>query len=92
MVLLVEAAVFGSAALMHAGILMRGYEHRAARTAESVIALALRVGVIGSVARPASSRAIGLGVQLFALVGTAVGIAPENGTVRRRTTIIATHR
>jgi hypothetical protein len=55
-----EAAVFGNAALMQAGMLMRGYEHRAARTAESVITLVLLVGVIGSVARPASSRAIGL--------------------------------
>jgi hypothetical protein len=70
----VEAAVFGSAALVHAGVLVRGYEHAAARTAESVIALVLFVGLAATVLAPGSSRGIGLGVQGFALLGTAVGI------------------
>ena len=72
--LVVEAAVFGSAALIHAGILMSVYEHRAARTAESVIALVLLAGLVGTAIAPQSSRGIGLGAQAFALFGTAVGI------------------
>jgi hypothetical protein len=70
----VEAAVFGSAALLHAGVLVGGYEHAAARTAESVIALVLLVGLAASVLASGSSRGIGLGVQGFALLGTAVGL------------------
>ena len=72
--LAVEAAVFGSAALVHAGVLVRGYEHAAARTAESAIAFVLLVGLAASVLAPGSSRGIGLGVQGFALLGTAVGL------------------
>src|SRR5262249_2623128 len=66
--LAVEAAVFGGAALVHAGVLVGGYEHAAARTAESVIALVLLVGLAASVLAPGSSRGIGLGVQGFALL------------------------
>jgi hypothetical protein len=69
-----EAAVFGSAALVHAGMLVRGYEHSSARTAESVIALVLLVGLVASFVMPESSRGIGLGAQGFALLGTGVGI------------------
>ena len=72
--LAVEAAVFGSAALVHAGVLVRGYEHAAARTAESAIAFVLLVGLAASVLAPGSSRSIGLGVQGFALLGTVVGL------------------
>src|SRR5947208_9737781 len=42
--LLFEAATFVVAALSHFGILVSGYEHRAAGTAESVIAGVLLVG------------------------------------------------
>lgn len=72
--LVAETAIFESAALIHAGVLMSGYEHRGARTAESVIALVLLVGLVGSVIAPQSSRGIGLGAQVLALVGTCVGI------------------
>jgi hypothetical protein len=72
--LVVEAALLGSAALIHAGILISGYEHRAARTAETVIALVLFAGFVGTGIAPQSSRGIGLGAQAFALVGTCVAI------------------
>ena len=72
--LIAEVAIFGSAALIHAGALIRGYEHRAARTAESVIALVLLIGLVGSVIAPQSSRGIEIGAQAFALLGTCVGI------------------
>jgi hypothetical protein len=72
--LAVEAVVFGSAALVHAGVLVHGYEHVAARIAESVIALVLFVGLAASAVTPGSSRTIGLAAQGFALLGTAVGL------------------
>jgi hypothetical protein len=72
--LLLETAVFGAAALMHAGVLVHGYEHDKAEIAESVIALVLFGALVGTVIAPSSSRGIGLAAQGFALVGTLVGI------------------
>jgi hypothetical protein len=72
--LAVEAAVFGLAALMHAGILIQGYEHAKASTAESVIAIGLAAGLAATTLWAASSRAIGLWTQGFALFGTLVGL------------------
>jgi hypothetical protein len=69
-----EAAAFGVAALVHAGWLIGGYEHREARIAETVIATVLAVGLIITWIRPASFRLAGLAVQGFALLGTLVGI------------------
>ena len=69
-----ETALFGTAALIHAGVLLHGHEHASARTAETVIALVLLAGLVWSVIAPAAIRAIGLGAQGFALVGTLVGI------------------
>jgi hypothetical protein len=69
-----EASVFGTAALMHAGALVSGYEHGKAETAESVIALVLIAGVIATISAPSASRGIGLAAQAFALLGTLVGI------------------
>lgn len=70
----VEAVVFCGAALVHAGVLVRGYEHAKAATAEGVIAAVLLVGLMGSVIAPSSSRRIGLAAQGFALLGTLVGL------------------
>lgn len=72
--LLVEAAGFGAAALVHAGLLAQGYEHREAAIAESVIAIVLTSGLAATVIAPVRSRAIGLAAQGFALLGTLVGI------------------
>lgn len=70
----IEAIAFVMAALIHAGVLTDGYEHHEATIAESVIAGVLTLGLLGSVMSPRSSRAIGLAVQGFALLGTLVGI------------------
>jgi hypothetical protein len=70
----VEAAAFTAAALVHAGVLVDGYEHREACIAESVIAAVLLVGLAFTWIRPRSSRAAGLAAQGFALLGTLVGI------------------
>lgn len=72
--LLVEAAAFGAAALVHRGVLMRGYEHREAAIAESVLAAVLLAGLIASVAFPRWTRAAGLTAQGAALFGTMVGV------------------
>ncbi len=69
-----EVSTFGLAALVHAGVLMHGLEHSHARTAETVIAAVLLAGLAGTVVARASSRAIGLVVQGFALLGTMVGL------------------
>jgi hypothetical protein len=70
----IEGAAFIAAALTHFGLLIGGYEHQKAGTAESVIGIVLLVGLALTWIRPASIREIGLAVQAFALVGTLVGI------------------
>jgi hypothetical protein len=74
LVLCLQAAVFAGAALVHTGVLMSGSEHRAAMTAEGVIALVLFLALAATAIVPASSRGLGLVAQGFALLGTAVGI------------------
>ena len=69
-----EVAVFGLAALVHAGVLVRGYEHRQAAIAETVIAAVLALGLAVSLVAPGWSRAAGVGAQAFALFGTLVGL------------------
>jgi hypothetical protein len=70
----VEAAAFTAAALVHAGLLVGGYEHREARNAETVIAAVLLVGLAFTWIRPRSARRAGLAAQGFALLGTLVGL------------------
>jgi phosphatidylserine synthase len=69
-----EGAAFLAAALTHFGVLIHGYEHQKAGTAESVIGIVLLIGFALSWIRPRSTRSIGIGVQAFALFGTLVGI------------------
>src|SRR5437660_7358417 len=72
--LLFEAATYVGAALAHFGIFVTGYEHRAAGTAESVIAGVLLIGWVATWVGPTFSRGIGLAAQTFALLGTFVGL------------------
>ena len=81
-----EAAAFATAALIHAGILVRGYEHSKAATAETVIGAALVAAFISTFASPQSARTIALAAQGFALLGTgiglftiAIGVGPRTG-------------
>ena len=71
---LIEGVAFIAAALTHFGVLIGGYEHEKAGTAESVIGIVLLAGLALTGILPASTRAIGLAVQAFALAGTFVGI------------------
>lgn len=72
--LLLEAAAFGVAALVHFGVLMTGGEHCRAGIAESIITGVLLAGLIASYVRPASARRLGMTAQLFALGATLVGV------------------
>ena len=69
-----ECVSFIAAALTHFGVLVNGYEHQKAGTAESVIGLVLLAGFVLTWIRPQLTRGIGLAVQGFALLGTLVGI------------------
>jgi hypothetical protein len=71
---LLEGVAFVAAALIHFGVLFNGYEHQRAGTAESVIGTVLLLGWVSTLVHPRSTRAIGLAVQAFALLGTLVGI------------------
>lgn len=72
--LFVEGVAFIAAALTHFGVLVSGYEHQKAGIAESVIGVVLLVGLALTLILSRSTRAIGLAVQGFALLGTLVGI------------------
>ncbi len=72
--LLLEAASFAAAAAVHAGLVVDGAAHRAAATAEVVIALVLIAALTCSRgARPWGLRCA-TAAQLFALVGVGVGL------------------
>jgi hypothetical protein len=66
--LLTEALVLGSASMVHAGFLVPGYAHAAARTAEAVLA------AVETWLRPHDARRAALFGQGFALLGTLVGL------------------
>ncbi len=72
--LLLEGASFAVAALVHGGVLVAGYMHRQAAIAESTIALVLLVGCALTWVWPARTRLIGLVAQVFAVLGTLVGV------------------
>jgi hypothetical protein len=72
--LLLEAAAFGTAALIHSGLLIAGYEHPQARVAETVLAVVLLAGLVVTAIRPQSAPGAALAAQTFALIGTMVGI------------------
>ncbi|MCT7664070.1 hypothetical protein [Shinella kummerowiae] len=71
--LLVETALFVAASLVHAGILVSGFEHARAMVAEGVIGAVLAVGVLACLIRPGHAAVVALSVQFFALLGTLVG-------------------
>ncbi|MGH2385354.1 MAG: hypothetical protein ACRDGB_09940, partial [Candidatus Limnocylindria bacterium] len=70
--LIVEAAAFVAAALVHFGIIPLGLEDSAAGTAESIIAVVLLIGAVVSWRWPAWMRRVALATQGFALAGTLV--------------------
>jgi hypothetical protein len=72
--LAVEAITYFIAAVVHAGIVLRGYEHRSALIAESLIAATLTVGWVIAHTRPRLIRPAALWSQGLALFWTMVGV------------------
>ena len=70
LLLLIEAALFAVAALVHSGALISGYEHTLMRIFDAVMALVLVTGAVVSLARPQWTRRAGLIAQGIALLGT----------------------
>ena len=68
-----EAAIFLMAAALHSGLFFKDYGHRQAMTAELVIAAVLIAGFVLVWIYRSRRRAIALGVQTFAMVGTLAG-------------------
>lgn len=73
MMLLGEAIVFAVAALIHAGLLVEGYEHHEARDAESVLAVVLLLGFLVAWRRSSWAKTAGILTQGFALFGISIG-------------------
>lgn len=69
-----ETILFLSAATAHFTILSSGNPDTAAGTAETVIGLVLLAGLITTIVREPLTRNAGLVAQLFALLGTLVGV------------------
>ncbi|MHC8946356.1 hypothetical protein EV681_1278 [Advenella incenata] len=73
LMLLVEAGLFYAASLLHAGVVLGGYMHLRAATAEAVIGTILAVGVVFCIVRPGQTPQVALWTQGIGLVGTLVG-------------------
>ena len=78
--------LYALGASVHFGLLMTGYEHSRAGTAESVIAAVLLGGLVVSLIRPLWTRVAAIAVQAFAVFMTfvglftiAIGIGPRTG-------------
>lgn len=72
--LIIEVIAFAGAALVHFGIIIRGYEHPKAPIAETIIAFILFIGLVVTMINPTKTRIIALVVQGFALFSTLVGL------------------
>jgi hypothetical protein len=72
--LLLEAAAYALAALVHFGLLIDGYQHAQARMAETIISLTLLAGLAVATYRPAWTPPAALMAQGLALAGTLVGV------------------
>jgi hypothetical protein len=72
--LILQAALFAAASVLHSGALITGYEHGRAQIAETVIAVALLAGAAVSLVRPHLLRLAALIAQGVALLGTFVGL------------------
>jgi hypothetical protein len=73
LLLFIEAALFFLAAGVHSGVLLQGWEHARAATAETVIACVLTLAAVGTWHRT-HARTFALIGQSFALLGTIVGV------------------
>ena len=71
--LLVQAASFATAALIHFGVLLGGYADEGAAVPESIIASVLLIGLALTWTPAPWRRRAAIAAQVFALLGTFVG-------------------
>jgi hypothetical protein len=71
--LLVQAASFATAALIHFGVLLEGYRDQGAAVPESIIAVVLLCGLMLTWTPAPWPRRAAIAAQAFALLGTLVG-------------------
>src|ERR1700716_2626037 len=72
--LALQVVIFLAAASMHFGLLLSGHVHRAAGTAESVIAIVLLAGLALTWAPPPWNGRAAVSAQTFGIFGTLVGL------------------
>jgi hypothetical protein len=70
-----EVAMLSAASLVHGGLLISGYAHAQARTAEAVIALVLLLALATSAFLPGAARQLALAAQVLALLGMLLGVS-----------------
>lgn len=66
-------ALFVAVSLVHAGVLVSGFEHTRAMVAEGVIGAVLGIGLLACLIWPGHAAVVALSAQAFALLGTLVG-------------------
>lgn len=86
LLLLLEAATFVGASLIHQGVLVGGYRHQQASVAEAVIAIVLACGLLLTWTPIPWARRAAIGSQAFGIVGVlvglftiAIGVGPRSG-------------
>lgn len=72
--LVAETGLFAAASLIHAGVLVSGFEHARAMIAEGVIGVVLALGLLALWLWLTHAATVALAVQAFALLGTLVGV------------------
>jgi heme A synthase len=72
--LLLQIVIFLSAVSIHFGLLLNGYQHRAAGTAESVIAAVLLAALVLTWTPSPWSRRAAIAAQAFGILGVIVGL------------------
>ncbi len=84
--LALQTAIFLAAVSIHFGLLFQGYSHRAAGTAESIIAVVLLAALVVTLISPSRARVVAIAAQSFGILGVvvglftiAIGIGPRTG-------------
>ena len=72
--LVLQTAIFLVAVSIHFGLLFQGYGHRAAGTAESIIAAVLLVALVVTLLSPSRARLVAIAAQSFGIIGVVVGL------------------
>jgi hypothetical protein len=85
--LLLQIVIFLAMVSIHFGLLMGGYRHRNAGTAESVIAAALVAGLLLTWTPPPWSRRAAAAAQSFGILGVLAGLFTIALGIGPRTTL-----